>query len=201
LRDPGGSGHSVAQLLCGLDDRLSLCRESYVLARISSKCRCAKRECEDDAYVSDRPAAQATWSAYCFHALIVMRLRISCKLIRTVTGRAFYDIAHAPAVGANSPSAAAGRIWCGAVASQILLARGFASQDKNARCGKWKKYRRPGKGELLSLDELARALGETPRTIRNWKAKGLIPTLVLDHRSLRFRLDSVLAALGRREVK
>src|SRR5947208_2141337 len=44
LRDPGGSGHSVAQLLCGLDDRLSLCRESYVLARISSKWRCAKRE-------------------------------------------------------------------------------------------------------------------------------------------------------------
>jgi hypothetical protein len=34
------------------------------------------------------------------------------------------------------PSAAAGRIWCGAVASQILLSRGFTSQDKNARCGK-----------------------------------------------------------------
>jgi hypothetical protein len=27
------------------------------------------------------------------------------------------------------PSAATGRIWCGAVANQILLARGFASQD------------------------------------------------------------------------
>jgi hypothetical protein len=89
LRDPGGSSHSVAQLLCGLDDRLSLCRESYVLARISSKCRCAKRECEDDAYVSDRPAAQATWSAYCFHALIVMRLRISRKLIRHLRAQCF----------------------------------------------------------------------------------------------------------------
>jgi hypothetical protein len=89
LRDPGGSSHSVAQLLCGLDDRLSLCRESYVLARISSKCRCAKRECEDDAYVSDRPAAQATWSSYCFHALIVMRLRISRKLIRHLRAQCF----------------------------------------------------------------------------------------------------------------
>jgi hypothetical protein len=89
LRDPGGSGHSVAQLLCGLDDRLSLCRESYVLARISSKCRCAKRERERDACAPDRPAAQATWSAYCFHALIVMRLRISRKLIRHLRAQCF----------------------------------------------------------------------------------------------------------------
>jgi hypothetical protein len=89
LRDPGGSSHSVAQLLCGLDDRLSLCRKSYVLARISSKCRCAKRECEDDAYVSDRPTAQATWSPYCFHTLIVMRLRISRKLIRHLRAQCF----------------------------------------------------------------------------------------------------------------
>ena len=63
------------------------------------------------------------------------------------------------------------------------------------------KYRRLGNGELLTLDELAQALGETPRTIRNWRSKGLIPVLVLGHRSLRFRLDSVLAALGRREIK
>jgi len=28
------------------------------------------------------------------------------------------------------PSAATGRIWCGAVTNQILLARGFANQDK-----------------------------------------------------------------------
>jgi len=33
---------------------------------------------------------------------------------------------------------------------------------------RWKKYRRPGKGELLTQAELARALGETPRTIMNW---------------------------------
>jgi hypothetical protein len=94
LRDPGVSGHSVAQLLCGLGDQLCLCRERNVLARISSKRRCPKCERERDAYASDRPAAQATWSTYCFHALIVMRFRISRKLIRTVTGKAFFDIGH-----------------------------------------------------------------------------------------------------------
>jgi hypothetical protein len=81
LRDPGGSGHSVAHFLSGLGDVLWLCRERNVLARISSKCRCAKRERKHDARASDRPAAHATWSAYCFHMLIVMQLRISCKFI------------------------------------------------------------------------------------------------------------------------
>jgi excisionase family DNA binding protein len=65
----------------------------------------------------------------------------------------------------------------------------------------WKKYRRPGKGELLTVDELARALGESERTIRNWRAKGIIPTLVLGHRSLRFVLSDVLEALRKRRVK
>jgi hypothetical protein len=91
LRDPGGSGHSVAQLLCGLGDRLSLCRESYVLARISSS-RCAKRERKRDACAPDRPAAQATWSAYYFHAVIVIPLRISCKPISSVILRHKSDI-------------------------------------------------------------------------------------------------------------
>jgi hypothetical protein len=80
LRDPGGSGHSVAHLLCSLSDRLWLRPQHDVFARIS-KCRCAKRERKHDARASDRPAAQATWSAYCFHALIVMPVRISRKLI------------------------------------------------------------------------------------------------------------------------
>jgi hypothetical protein len=65
----------------------------------------------------------------------------------------------------------------------------------------WKKYQRPGKGELLTEAELARPLGETPRTIRNWRHKGIIPYLVLGHRSIRYRLDAVLAALDKREVK
>jgi Helix-turn-helix domain len=66
---------------------------------------------------------------------------------------------------------------------------------------RWKKYHRPGKGELLTEAELARPLGETPRTIRSWRHKGIIPYLVLGHRSIRYRLDSVLAALSKREIK
>jgi Helix-turn-helix domain len=65
----------------------------------------------------------------------------------------------------------------------------------------WKKYSRPGKGELLNIDELASALGENVRTIRNWRSKGLIPVLVLGHKTLRFRLDAVLAALEKRQIK
>ena len=65
----------------------------------------------------------------------------------------------------------------------------------------WKKYRRPGRGELLNIDELARALGESVRTVRNWRARGLIPVLVLGHKTLRFRLDAVLAALDKRQIK
>jgi excisionase family DNA binding protein len=66
---------------------------------------------------------------------------------------------------------------------------------------RWKAYHRPGNGELLTREELARALGETPRTILRWRQKGLIPCLKLGHRSIRFRLDSVLAALDKRQVK
>jgi hypothetical protein len=88
LRNAGACGHSVAHLLCGLSYLLWLRPEHDVLARIS-KCRCAKRECKHDACASDRPAAQATWSAYCFHALIVMRLRISRKLIRHLRAQCF----------------------------------------------------------------------------------------------------------------
>jgi hypothetical protein len=66
---------------------------------------------------------------------------------------------------------------------------------------KRKKCRRPGKGELLTQVELAAVLGENPRTIRKWRLKGLIPTLVLGHRTLRFRLDEVLTALSKRQAK
>jgi hypothetical protein len=112
LRNAGASGHSVAYLLCGLSYLLWLRPEHDILARISSKSRCAKRKRKHDASASDRPAAQATWSAYCFHALIVMQLRISRKLIRTVTGRAFYDIAHAPADHSNRRSKPEGyAVW------------------------------------------------------------------------------------------
>ena len=81
LRNAGVSGHNVTHLLCGLDDPLWLWAEHDLLARIS-KSRCAKRKRKRDAYASDRPGAQATWSGYCFHGSIVVRVRISRKLIR-----------------------------------------------------------------------------------------------------------------------
>jgi hypothetical protein len=65
----------------------------------------------------------------------------------------------------------------------------------------WKKNNRPGHGELLDLNELAAALGETPRAISNWRHKGLIPCLVLGHRTIRYRLGAVLLALDKREAK
>jgi hypothetical protein len=66
---------------------------------------------------------------------------------------------------------------------------------------KWKKYRRPGRGELLTEAELARALGEEVRTVRNWRYKGIIPYLSLGHRQVRYRLDAVLTALEKRQIK
>jgi excisionase family DNA binding protein len=65
----------------------------------------------------------------------------------------------------------------------------------------WRKYRRPGKGELKTVTEIATALGESVRTIRNWQAKGIIPHIVVGHRTVRFRLDVVLAALEKRQTK
>ena len=66
---------------------------------------------------------------------------------------------------------------------------------------KWRKYKRPGRGELLNIQELAAALGETVRTIRNWQYKNIIPYLSLGKRQVRYRLDAVLAALEKRQIK
>ena len=66
---------------------------------------------------------------------------------------------------------------------------------------KWKKYHRPGKGELLTEAEFARALGEEERTVRNWRYKGLVPYLSLGHRQIRYRLDAALVALEKKTVK
>ena len=81
LRNTRVAFHDVTHFLCGVDRGLWLRAYDYVLARIRSKCRCAKRECEKDAHASNRPAAYATRSAYCFHSLIVTPLRILRKLI------------------------------------------------------------------------------------------------------------------------
>ena len=64
-----------------------------------------------------------------------------------------------------------------------------------------REYHRPGNGLLQTEAEIAAALGESERTIRTWRQAGVIPAVVLGHRTVRFKLDTVLKALAKREVK
>lgn len=85
LRNAGARGHSVAYLFRGLDDPLWLWPQHDVLARIISKCRCAKCQCQHGTCASDRPAAAATES--CFHCSVDSGLAPNfCKLIRLSSG-------------------------------------------------------------------------------------------------------------------
>jgi hypothetical protein len=62
------------------------------------------------------------------------------------------------------------------------------------------KLKRPGGGALLDALELARELGEHPRTIRTWRVAGVIPSLIIGRRTHRYQLSSVLSALEKRSV-
>jgi hypothetical protein len=53
-RNAGCCSERVAHFLRGLHDPLWMCRRHYVLARISSKCRCAKCQREHDTRPSNR---------------------------------------------------------------------------------------------------------------------------------------------------
>jgi hypothetical protein len=64
-----------------------------------------------------------------------------------------------------------------------------------------REYHRPGNGLLQTEAEIAAALGETERTIRTWRHGGIIPSTVLGHRTVRYRLNDVIKALERRTVK
>lgn len=55
----------------------------------------------------------------------------------------------------------------------------------------------PG-GDLLTLDELAHKLRMHPDTVRGLKRRGVIPALVIGHRTLRFSWPDVLYSLRRR---
>src|SRR5437879_5825267 len=66
----------------GLDDPLWLCRAHYILARISSKCRCANCQREHDTRASNPRTAQATKPVSYSHAVIVIPFRILRKLIQ-----------------------------------------------------------------------------------------------------------------------
>ena len=65
----------------------------------------------------------------------------------------------------------------------------------------WREYVRPGDGLLKTFDEVGKALGETPRTIRSWHQAHIIPGIIIGRRTVRFRLSDVIRALERREVK
>ena len=64
-----------------------------------------------------------------------------------------------------------------------------------------KKFLRHGSGELLDTQGLARALNESPFTVRDWRHKGIIPYLRLGHRSIRYRLPAVIAALEKFTIR
>jgi len=64
-----------------------------------------------------------------------------------------------------------------------------------------RRYHRRGNGLLKTEAEIAAALGEKERTIRTWRHSGVIPAVVLGHRTVRYRLDSVIKALERRTVR
>ena len=81
-RDTGCCSKHVAHFRRGLHDPLWLCREHYVFVRISSKCRCAKCERENDTRASNRPTAQATKPVFYSHPVIVIPFRILGKLIQ-----------------------------------------------------------------------------------------------------------------------
>jgi predicted site-specific integrase-resolvase len=54
---------------------------------------------------------------------------------------------------------------------------------------------------LNTESEIAAALGEKERTIRSWRHTGVIPAIVLGHRTVRYKLDDVIKALEKRTVR
>jgi len=54
---------------------------------------------------------------------------------------------------------------------------------------------------LLTKQELATALGVSPRTIDNWMAQRRIPFIRITSRLIRFDLNRVKEALARYEIK
>jgi excisionase family DNA binding protein len=50
--------------------------------------------------------------------------------------------------------------------------------------------------ELLTAAELAERLRVKPGTVREWARRGLIPSVRLGHKTIRYRLAAVVAALS-----
>lgn len=56
-------------------------------------------------------------------------------------------------------------------------------------------------GKLIDIKTLSEQIGEPERTLRNWVHCRKIPFLKIGHRTLRFELEKVRAALNKFEVK
>jgi DNA-binding transcriptional MerR regulator len=51
---------------------------------------------------------------------------------------------------------------------------------------------------LVNREKLAFELGVTARTIRNWESEGLLPSIKIGKRTVRYRIDHVIAFLEKR---
>jgi hypothetical protein len=73
---------------------------------------------------------------------------------------------------------------------------------KNTKAAKTsRKAIRPGGGCLQTEADIARALGESEKTILNWRLNGVIPYIDAGFRSKRYRLEDVISALSKRTVR
>ena len=51
---------------------------------------------------------------------------------------------------------------------------------------------------LVNRNQLSFELGVTTRTVRNWEIDGLLPSIRIGKRTVRYRIDDVIAFLKKR---
>ena len=51
---------------------------------------------------------------------------------------------------------------------------------------------------LVNRNQLAYELGVTARTIRNWELEGLLPSIKIGKRTVRYRIEHVISFLEKR---
>lgn len=51
---------------------------------------------------------------------------------------------------------------------------------------------------LLTAEEIAAHFRVKPETVRGWARQGIVPSIKLSHKMVRYRLDDVIEALQRR---